>query len=781
MPIDSSRIQDLPDDQRHSAQLAMIEARLEALRAGENADPNLDPEMAQGDKNAIADAFEDELSDEERAEGRGLSPEERAAQEQEERKLILAGLGAELQRKAEQRVIARRPVEERWIQDTRQYHAKYDPAVLQKIKEAKGSRVFVNITAPKTDGFSARMADMILPTDGKNWGIKPTPVPEVLSALHDETPIQDGPTGQPFQTPEGNQVQARDVAKGINETLSDRCKDMEREMEDQLDECHFNAAQRKGIDQCAQLGTMVLKGPIIVGKTRRSWEKQQDGTGVVHVLKIIEDKRPAVEWVDVWDFFPDMNSPDSEAWEDVFQRHYFTKRQLRDLAKQPGFDEDAVRQVLKEDRKPYATAQHLQMLRDVTGESATTQLMERFEVWEYHGPVTAEQLAACGCELDESDLDPLQAMDAVLWFCEGTVLKAALNPTEVGGLGYHVTWVKRDETSPFGFGIPRLMRNSQKVANNAWRMVMDNAGLSLAPQIIMAMGVRPADGNWSLYPGKVWIMDGQLADVRAAMTTFDLPIQLKELLSIFETAMKLADEETSMPVIMQGDRSPAVPETAEGMAMLFNAASVIQRRFVRLYDDRITRPIILALYDWNMAYNPNEEIKGDYTVEALGSSALLEKERYSQNVLAALNLCASPLIEPRVDVHGIIEEAFRALRLGEKVKDRKEADAEVQRRQQAAAQAAQQEAQMKRGGGADPNAMLQIKQQELAERAQERQTNYQMHRERLSVELEKLSQTTGLKRDELMTKLGLQKFNTDNENKRFNAELAVKQQVGSGI
>jgi hypothetical protein len=226
----------------------------------------------------------------------------------------------------------------------------------------------------------------------------------VLSAMHDETPIVDGPTGQPFQTPEGNPVQARDVAKGINETLADRCKDMEREMDDQLDECHYNAAQRRGIDQCAQLGTMVLKGPIIVGKTRRVWEKQQDATGVVHILRIIEDKRPAVEWVDVWDFFPDMNSPDPEAWEDVYQRHYFTKRQLRDLAKQPGFDEDAIRQVLREDRKPFATAQHLQLLRDITGESATTQLMERFEVWEYHGPVTAEQLAACGCELgDEED------------------------------------------------------------------------------------------------------------------------------------------------------------------------------------------------------------------------------------------------------------------------------------------------------------------------------------------------------------------------------------------
>jgi hypothetical protein len=776
-------LKDLPDDQRQTLELAALEGRLEELRRGENTDePTLDPEMGTDDKYAIADAFETEMDTDEDG-VQAVSPEDQKKREAEERQLIMAALGADLARRASDRVIQRRPVEDRWIQDLRQYHAKYDPATLEKIKEAKGSTVFVNITAPKTDGFAARMADMILPTDGKNWGIKNTPVPEVLDAMHDETLIIDGPTGQPFVTDKGEPVQARDVARGVQHALDARCKSMEDEMDDQLSECNYNAVQRKGIDQCSQLGTMVLKGPLIVGRTRRVWIRQEDPTGVAHVLKIVEDKRPAVEQVDIWDFFPDLNSPDPEAWEDTFQRHYFSKRQLRELAKQPGFDPDAIRQVLKEDQRAYVTAEHLSRLRDITGEHQTTQLNERHELWEYHGPITAEQLAACGCDVADVD-DPLEVMDAVVWFCEGIVVKAVLNPTEVGGLGYHVTWVKKDETSPFGFGIPRLMRSSQKVANAAWRMVMDNANLGLAPQIIMAMGVKPADGNWSIYPGKVWIMEGNLADVRAAMATFDIPVNLKDMLTIFETAMQLADEETSMPVIMQGDRTPAVPETAEGMAMLFNAASVIQRRFVRLYDDRITTPIITALYDWNMAYNKNEDIKGDYNVVALGSSALLEKERYAQNVLAALNLSASPLIEPRVDVHGLVEEAFRALKLGDHVKDRQEADAEVQRRQQAAAQAQQQEMQMKYGakaGGVDPQTAVQLKQAELTQREKDREAKLQMHQDTMSLELEKLAKATGIEQSKLAASLGITKLRESNANARFNAEMQAKSALGSGI
>lgn len=767
------------DDARDASLEQQLQARMEMARGLTNDidQTEMSPEMDEAAKHSLADMFGAELNGDEPTPG---VPDAEAMEYM--RQLVLSSLGSDLQRRAEERVNQRRPVEDRWLEDLRQYHSKYDPKLLQEIIDAKGSQVFVNITAPKTDGFAARMADMILPTDGKNWAIKNTPIPEVLAAMNDSSPLLD-PTGQQYHTADGHPVELRDVASGINDALDARCKAMEDEMDDQLTECNYNAVQRRGIDQVAQLGTMVLKGPNIVGRSKRVWQRQQDATGTVHVCQIVEDKRPAAEWVDVWDFFPDLNSPDPEGWEDVFQRHYMTKRQLRELAKQPGFDENAIRTVLKEDRKPFTTSLHLQMLRDITGEHQTLQPMSRYELWEYHGPVTCEQLAACGVDLPD-DEDPLAVLDAVIWFCEGTVVKAIPTPEEQQGLGYHVTWVRKDETSPFGFGIPRLMRNSQKVANAAWRMVMDNAGLSLAPQIIMAMGVVPADGNYSLYPGKVWIAKEGVIDVRAAMETFEIEIQLKDLLTIFETAMKLADDETSAPIIMQGENTPAVPETAEGMSMLFNAASVIQRRFVRLYDDRITVPIITGLYDWNMAYNPNEDIKGDYSTVALGSSALLEKERQTQNILAGLNLAASPAVAPHVDIHGLVEDAYKALRLGNRVLDRKKAEANMQ--QQAQAAQAQQQAILNAKKPAQPDPA--VAQQELALeqndqqlRAREIALKETQHSDDIHLAVMKLAQATGLSREKLAASLALTKTVQDSENQRFNAEARIKATDGTGL
>jgi hypothetical protein len=77
--------------------------------------------------------------------------------------------------------------------------------------------------------------------------------------------------------------------------------------------------------------------------------------------------------------------------------------------------------------------------------------------------------------------------------------------------------------------------------------------------------------------------------------------------------------------------------------------------------------------------------------------------------------------------------------------------------------------------------MVSLKQQELAERERIRQSNEKMHSERMSLELEKLSQSTGLERDKLMTMLGISKFKEDNTNQRFNAELSTKQNMGTGI
>ncbi len=85
---------------------------------------------------------------------------------------------ARLSDDADRRVKKRYAIEQRWIEDLQQYHGIYDRDVLAKIKNTGGSRVFINLTATKTDALEARLWDLLFPTDDRNWGVTPTPVPE---------------------------------------------------------------------------------------------------------------------------------------------------------------------------------------------------------------------------------------------------------------------------------------------------------------------------------------------------------------------------------------------------------------------------------------------------------------------------------------------------------------------------------------------------------------------------------------------------------------------------
>jgi hypothetical protein len=53
----------------------------------------------------------------------------------------------------------------------------------EKRLPVRGSTVFPNITQPYVDSAAARVGDMLLPTDDRNFAIEPTPVPEMFEEL----------------------------------------------------------------------------------------------------------------------------------------------------------------------------------------------------------------------------------------------------------------------------------------------------------------------------------------------------------------------------------------------------------------------------------------------------------------------------------------------------------------------------------------------------------------------------------------------------------------------
>jgi hypothetical protein len=685
--------------------------------------------------------------------------------------------GSRLSRIAHEQVQKRAQIETRWLNDYRQYHGEYDPETVSRLKLAEGSELFVNITRNKTNAAEARLQDMLFPTDDRNWGIGPTPVPQ----------LEQIEPGQMGQGPDGEPVDLQ-VADEVMREARKKAEMMQTEIDDQLKESRYQIKARDVIHDAAVVGTGVLKGPVIVGRTRKRWDTDQSGLAVLTVTESLE---PAIERVDPWDFFPDMSARTIDEAEFVFERHLWSKRQLREFARLPGALTEQVRAVVRAGKDSAGIAKdYTNDIRAITGvDSVSTDT--KYEVWEYHGPIRKDELLdaldEAGEPLGPDECDELDdEIEAVVFFSGNHVLKVVLNPMDTGDRPYSVFNWEKDESCIFGFGIPYLMRHAQRVINAAWRMMMDNAGASVSDIIVANRElITPADGNWSSQPGKkkLYFLKEKSRDVREAFASFTIPNHQAELAAIFQMARQLADEETNLPLIAQGEQSAHVTKTSSGMAMLMNSANIVLRRAVKNWDDDMTRPTITRFYDWNMQYSDKPDIKGDYTVDARGSGALLVREKQQENLMIYANISAgNPELAIRRDWAGLDREIAKSLEVPYHTITLSDADIEAKRKQMA--ENAQQggEDQLKMAELQLKQAQLQMDQQKARAEAQRKQLELQQEAQynaaklaqERELKLAEIAARENLTVAQLQAKVALDEARIKTEREKAAGDLALK-------
>lgn len=149
------------------------------------------------------------------------------------------------------------------------------------------------------------------------------------------------------------------------------------------------------------------------------------------------------------------------------------------------------------------------------------------------------------------------------------------------------------------------------------------------------------DGNWDLTPFKLWEMDHTVGDIRQAFSKVEFDSHQQEIAGIYNLSRQLMDEEAGVSMLTQGEQGNNTSGTFGGMAMLMNSASVTRRRQVKSWDDKVTTPLIEAFYYFNMLFHPDESIKGDFNVDAKGSTALLAKETLANTLMNFFNIGAN--------------------------------------------------------------------------------------------------------------------------------------------
>jgi hypothetical protein len=520
----------------------------------------------------------------------------------------------------------------------------------------QGSTVFINITRPYCDAAAARIGDMLMPTDDRAFGLKPTPVPELENMAKGQLSIEtkkamlaqvattDPQTGAPIPSEQQQGELSRILQDSIQQAqiVMEEAKGRAKKAQDRIDdwfvECQFHAEFRRLIDDAAKIGTGVLKGPVPVKrKTRKVIRNPQTGA---LMLQVEEKTKPSSKRVDPRNCFPDPACGDNiHNGSYFFERDYLSRKRVRELKAMPGYMQDELDNVLTEG--PKWAGQELpgdENKRDPNSK-------DLFEIWYYYGIVDKDDLEAIGCKC-EGD----KPIMAILTMINERVVKAARSHLDTDEFPYDVMNWQQVSGRWAGIGVSRQIRTPQRMVNAAGRNMMDNAGLLGGPQILFKQGVvEPEDGNYTLHGRKIWIIneDADIKDIKEVFGLFNIDANQNELMEIVQFGLKMAEDVTGLPLLLQGQQGEA-PDTLGGMQLVSNNASTVLRRLAKLSDDMITEPHVRRYYVWIMQYGEDPE-KGDYQIDARGSSALVERDLQNQAILQMGQVVTNPAfgVNPR--------------------------------------------------------------------------------------------------------------------------------------
>lgn len=570
-------------------------------------------------------------------------------------------------------------IEEEWQEDEDHYESIDDANRPEKESKPQGnhggssgmrraptngtrSTVFVPITAPFVDFAAARAADILLPTDDRGFIVELSPLPDVeeVVANKDQTPVSpDGTT-------------AADAGAKMLETLKDGAKRAQRRIDDWLAECGYNAETRQVIHDSAKIGSGVLKGPF--AGMKKATRANTNPLGLA-VIEMIEEIQPKSKRISAWDLFPDPACGECiHNGSHIFERDRMPARNLAELKKLPGYIADAIDIALQEGpNKKYENERDHQKSD-----------CDQYEVWYFHGFVTPEELQAAGESIEE--MAPNKQVPVTVTMVNDRVIRCVEAPLESGCFPYDIMpWSKR-VGSPWGTGVSRQMRTPQRMVNAATRAMLDNAGRSSAPQLVIDRNlIVPADGKWEITPGKQWWVteEGANGDVRKAFVSIDIPSNQEQLQNIINFALEMAERVTGIPLLAQGQQGAAT-QTVGGMTLLDRNSNTPLRMIARNFDDKITVPHIQRYYEWLLLYGTDPREKANFNIIARGSSVLFEKDAQAQAMMAMGQFVINPAFEK--SPKRWMDEVLRAQRIDPESLDLTEDEKQRIAEQQAAMQ-----------------------------------------------------------------------------------------------
>ena len=571
--------------------------------------------------------------------------------------------------------------EERWIKSYRNYRGLYGTDV--QFSEAERSRVFIKVTKTKTLAAYGQIVDVLFANNKFPLTIDPTQLPDGVAGDVHFDPKESPEVRDIMESPygfagDGKDLQPGDTQNTLNERLGEyanklgeiegvregvgktgtaitfspalvAAKRMQKKIHDQLEESGASKHLRSTAFEMALFGTGVMKGPFAIDKEYPNWDDEGEYNPLIKTV-------PQVSHVSVWNFYPDPDANNMDEAQYVIERHKMSRSQLRALKKRPYFRDSVIEEVI-------TRGENYEKLywEDDLSDYAPQHDIDRFEVMEYWGTVDIELLEEQEITIPK-ELQELDELQANIWICNGRLLRVVLNPFKPARIPYMAAPYELNPYSFFGVGIAENMDDTQTLMNGFMRMAVDNAVLSGNLLIEVDETNLVPGQDLTVYPGKVFRRQGGAPGQALFGTKY--PNVSSENMMMFDKARQLSDESTGFPSFAHGQTGVAgVGRTASGISMLMGAAAGGIKTVIKNVDDYLLRPLGEGLFQFNMQFDFDPDIKGDLEVSARGTESLMANEVRSQRLMQFLGVTSNPALAPFAKFNYIIREIAKSLDL----------------------------------------------------------------------------------------------------------------------
>ena len=574
---------------------------------------------------------------------------------------------------------ARRGDETRWLDAYRNYRGLYSSEV--QFTETEKSKAFIKITKTKVLAAYAQVVDVLFAGSKFPIGIEARQFPNNVAGavsynpnaltkdkIQEEVGVDYSPKTsivrpdlardlgmykdalQPIE--DDLELGTGKVAGSITyEPAKRAAQKMEKLMHDQLEETQAPKHLRSMAFETCLFGTGIMKGPFAQDKEYPRWDTEGNYDPLFETI-------PKIEYVSIWDFYPDPDARNMSEAEYTVQRHRLNRTQIRALKKRPHFREESIEIALE-----YGADYIREYWEDSLEEESTSSDMDRYEALEYWGVLDAELAEEADITIPK-ELAKKDEIQVNIWVCNGQILRLVLNPFTPVRIPYQAVPYELNPYSFFGIGVAENMTDTQLLMNGFMRMAVDNGALS-GNLIIEVDETNLVPGqDMSVYPGKVFRRQSGAPGQAIFGTKF--PNVSQELLMMFDKSRQLADEATGIPSYSHGSGAVGgVGRTASGMSMLMGAAAQNIKAVVRNVDDYLLSPLGKSLFAFNMQFNFDKEFIGDLDVKARGTESLMRNEVRSQRLLQFMQMTSNEQMAPFVKYDYILRELAASMDLDE--------------------------------------------------------------------------------------------------------------------